>query len=405
MRIVITGATGLLGRNLLFEIIKQNLNRLDTVQIVVLGRNKDGTNIYERIRKIVLTDGLSYITPSKENVELIKQYCQTGIKAIYTDLDKENIGLKNEDYIELKQSTIDYFFHLAALTDLRSTPKIEQALNKTNIFGTRQILELISTLKVKEFCYTGTAYSCGGTTGNIEPDYINHKNKFRNPYEKTKLEAELLVREFAKKNKLKCRYFRPSVTCGRLIEPPIGAVNKFDVFYGWATFFFQLKLSKLTNGGKVYTEPVRMEMRICYNPKSGLNIVPADFAAKIMYQASIQNDPGESYYLVNEKETPHEIYIPLMLKTLNIIGPRQVDKIPNDMNQLERVYYKTAGKVFTPYITSQPILFDTHNLKVIMQKAKLKCPPVNEKTFPLLMEYAKKQDFGLADKNILQNKL
>ena len=33
MRIVITGATGLLGRNLLFEIIKQDLNNLDDLEI------------------------------------------------------------------------------------------------------------------------------------------------------------------------------------------------------------------------------------------------------------------------------------------------------------------------------------------------------------------------------------
>lgn len=403
MRIVITGATGLIGRNLLFEIIKQNLDNLHNVHIIVMGRDKDGLNIHQRIQEIVLSDGISYIASQKTNVNTIKEYCKTGIRSVYVDLDMQKLGLKNDDYIELKKEPIDFFFHLAALTDLRHTPKIEQALIRANICGTKQILELVSSLKVREFCYTGTAYSCGNVVGNIKPDYVNLGNKFRNPYEKTKSEAELLVRDFARRTKTRCRYFRPSVTCGRLIEPPMGTVNKFDVFYGWAAFFSQVKMKKLAKKPTINETPLMLDMRICYSLKSGLNIVPADFAAKIIYHVCAQNDSGESYYVVNNQETPHKLYIPLMLKSLDITGPRQVNFIPNNMNQLERLYYKTVGSVFTPYITSDPIFFDTSNLRSVLRKANLSCPAVNEKTFPFLMEYAKKQDFGLGDRDALNN--
>ncbi|NQT23620.1 MAG: hypothetical protein HQ579_09330, partial [Candidatus Omnitrophica bacterium] len=142
-----------------------------------------------------------------------------------------------------------------------------------------------------------------------------------------------------------------------------------------------------------------LDMRICYNPKSGLNIVPADYAAKVMYQVCMQHDAHESYYLVNNQETPHKLHIPLMLKALNIIGPRQVDAISGQMNRLERIYYKTVGKALGSYIMLEPILFDISNLSAVLHKAKLACPAVDEKTFPLLMEYAKKKHFGLSKKN------
>ena len=45
-----TGATSLLGRNLLFEIIKQNINDLDKLEIIVLGKEKNGKNLSRRIK-------------------------------------------------------------------------------------------------------------------------------------------------------------------------------------------------------------------------------------------------------------------------------------------------------------------------------------------------------------------
>ena len=396
LRIAITGATGLLGRNLLFEFLKQHFNDLDALEIFILGRDKSNVNIEQRIKQIILSDGVDYLAlNSKDQTERLKEYCDAGIRYIDIDLDEDRLNIGSEDLKKLQSVSIDFFFHIAALTDFRDTPGATEALKKTNLHGTQQVLELISTLKIGEFCYTGTAYSCGMAAGNIEPDYINFNQKFRNPYESIKLEAEIEVRKFAKKTGLRCRYFRPSTICGRLIEPPLGAICKFDVFYGWAVFFFQIKLKQLKSLDNRYNEPLKLDIRICHGLKSGLNIVPADYAAKVMYQVCIQNVLGDSYHLVNNQETSYGLCITIMLDKLNIVGPRQADVIPGDMNKLERLYYKTVGKVLTPYATSEPMLFDTKNLDKILKKVKLRCPPVDEKNFLILINYAKQHDFRI----------
>lgn len=41
MKIAITGATGLLGRNVLFEFLKQHIAQLDMLEVIVLGRDKN----------------------------------------------------------------------------------------------------------------------------------------------------------------------------------------------------------------------------------------------------------------------------------------------------------------------------------------------------------------------------
>ncbi|MFA5143952.1 MAG: SDR family oxidoreductase [Candidatus Omnitrophota bacterium] len=398
-RIAITGATGLLGRNLLFEFLKQYFNDLDSLEIFVLGRDKSGISIENRIKNIILNDGVNYIGCSDKNsVERLKKNCDSRIQYIDIDLDEEKLDLKSDDLKKLQSSPIDFFFHIAALTDFRSTSSVMEALKKTNVYGTKQTLQLVSALKVNEFCYIGSAYSCGYTFGNIAPDYINFNQKFRNPYEHTKLEAEVLVRDFAKKTGIKCRYFRPSTICGRLIEMPLGSINKFDVFYSWAAFFLRLKLKHFKTIN--YEGLLNIDARICYSQKSGLNIVPADYAAKTIYHVCMQNEKSDSYHLVNNQETPHSVYIPIMLKKLNIAGIKQVDEIPKVMNPIESLYYRTIGGIFTPYINSEPMLFNTKNLNVVLSSAKLICPSVDEVTFPVLIDYAKKNNFNLSTREI-----
>lgn len=393
LRIAITGATGLLGRNFLFEIIKRNLQDLNKVEILVLGRDRDKKHIEERIKSIIVEDGIFYLSLNKQQFEDIKENIYNSIKCINVDLDEHKLDLDSDDFKILKSKPIDGFFHIAALTDFRDTPSVIEALQKTNVNGTRQILDLVALLKVDKFYYTGSAYSCGETVGDIKPDYINLNQKFRNPYERSKLEAEILVRNSAKKNRIKCKFFRPSTICGRLIEQHIGSVHKFDVFYAWVAFFLHLKTKQHKEID--YSRLLSLKVRIFYSLHSGLNIVPADYAAKVMYQMCVANLPDDTFHLVNDKETPHKLYVPIMLKTVNVEGATQVDHMPKDMNLYEKLYYRSIGKIFTPYVTSKPMLFNSQNLQGMLRKINLTCPVVNADNFSKLMGYAKKSNFRI----------
>ncbi|HPS20293.1 MAG TPA: SDR family oxidoreductase [Candidatus Omnitrophota bacterium] len=391
MRIVLTGATGLLGRNLLFEILKRNLNHLDSLELFVLGRNNKEVTISQRIQRILSGDGYLYIGIDPESQKA--KEINSSIKCISMNLDHHKLNMDPQDYEILKSKPIDVFFHVAACTDFRDTPNVVEMLKVINVEGTRHILELIDTLDVKELCFTGTAYSCGKTYGKIRTDYINLAQEFRNPYERSKLEAELLVREYSKKSGLKCKYFRPSTIAGRLMEKPHGAVNKFDVFYSWAAFFLYLKTKQLNKID--YETPTKIDLRICYSMNSGLNIVPSDYAAKIMYEVHLNGTPEETYYLVNEKETPHHMYIPVMLNTIKVTGVDRVAEIPKDMNHLEKIYYKTVGKIFTPYINTDPTEFDLSNLEPIFKRSGITCPNVGKDEFTALIDFAKQYNFGM----------
>jgi thioester reductase-like protein len=227
------------------------------------------------------------------------------------------------------------------------------------------------------------------------PDYINLNQEFRNPYELSKLEAEIQSRNFAKDTGIKFRCFRPSTIGGRLIEAPLGMIHKFDVFYGYAASWFYIKMGLIPHYDERYSFPVSLDAAVCYNVNSGLNIVPADYAAKVMYEVCMHNHSDESFHLVNNTETPHDVCINAIFETFNIQGVRVVDKIPSKLNRVESFYYKTAGKIFTPYLVSEPMLFNTVNLSDMLMKANLCCPRVDKDRFMILIDYAKEYDFGI----------
>ncbi len=395
--LAITGVTGLLGRNLLLETIKQNRKKLSELKFVFFGRDSKKDNLKDRIIKILEEELKDYTDDESFDFEQIYGWFEQNVKLINYKLDVPQLGISIKDLEFLKKSKIDFFFHIAALTNLWHDEESKNQLEKANYFGTKYLVELVKELKnVGEFVYVGTAYSCGKTYGEIMPDYVNKGGHFRNNYERVKLEAELLVRDLEKETGQKCRYFRPSVVCGRMIEKPFGAVSKFDVFYGWGVFFAQLKKKYVKNIENFIEEECRINLRYQISFDSGLNIVPVDYCAKIIYHCCFDNSPAKHVHLTYKQEIPHTFYFPLILKSLNIEGVVAVDELPANQNFDEKLYYKSLGKVFNPYMTSQSMLFNIDNIKDIVEKNNIEVPDfLDSANFNILLNYAKKEKYGL----------
>lgn len=82
----------------------------------------------------------------------------------------------------------------------------------TNLNGTRQVLELCHATDIRELHYVSTAYVCGMREGVILESELNCGQSFRNDYEKSKLQAEQLVRNDPFITNL--TVYRPAVIAG-----------------------------------------------------------------------------------------------------------------------------------------------------------------------------------------------
>jgi thioester reductase-like protein len=106
--VALTGATGLLGRNLLFEFIKRYKNELDKLQIIILGRGEDQISLFERIKNIIFNDGIHYIGVDSEKEVL--SFIHKGMQCIDVDLRSNEFGISLSDMQKLTRAQINFFF-------------------------------------------------------------------------------------------------------------------------------------------------------------------------------------------------------------------------------------------------------------------------------------------------------
>lgn len=394
MRIAVTGATGFVGRNLLFEIVKRNLRTLDRLQLLALGRAETTRDLRDRLRAAFAEDGLAYVGPALRPSDLDRVLDEC-IVPIPCDLAQPDLGMNPADLATLRATPIDHLIHAAAVTDLRTERLAGSLLEEVNVGGTRRVLDLADGCAVGNLVYMSTAYACGVAAGRIEPDFVNPDWRFRNAYEESKLLAELLVRQRARQNGRRCTVLRPATVCGRLIEPPIGSTSTFDGFYGWAAFFWRQRLKRSACHAASIERPVDLDLRIQINPESGLDIVPVDYLAKVTCEALEADDASRSYHVASGSAISHADYVPWILDSLNVRGWTLVEEEPTMKSVGERAYYRSVGQTYTRYAVGPPISFATDGLECIERRAGLARPVVERGSFRTLMDFAIRHAFGL----------
>jgi hypothetical protein len=87
----------------------------------------------------------------------------------------------------------------------------------------------------------------------------------------------------------------------------------------------------------------------------------------------------------------------------NIEGPVLVNHIPEDMIKYEKLYYKTVGLMYTPYINNPPIIFDCTSMLEICKHAHLDVANIDMRNFKLLMDFSINTHFGLKIKAAFKN--
>jgi thioester reductase-like protein len=391
--IAITGVTGLLGRNILFEYCQQYKNNLYDLKLILFGRSCLNNTLKNRVIQTINTDGRYYLSIHDSELASLINYFENEVTYINIDLVHKNLNIDCNDYDYLIKQPIDVFYHSAALTNLDNNNTIEKAIHETNIGGTEAILNLLKNCKLKRFCHFSSAYSTGNIDDTIFPDDCSMERSFRNPYEFSKLYSEILVRNFEHLTKVECYIFRTSILSGRLIEPQKGQIHKFDVFYGWTAFFVKIKQLILKNGDDIYNTPLNIDIRFVGNKNAAINIIPADYAAKATIQImSLPEIHYKSFHLVNPIEK--QIIEPVF-EYLNITGYDFVEQMPDSLNKIETFYYKSAGNIFNAYMQNNgEMLFDNSSL-IKTLSSDMVCPEISKENFTTLLTFAKENNFGL----------
>jgi thioester reductase-like protein len=260
--VLMTGATGFLGQ----EILLRYLERSDR-QIYALIRAENDLRATERVRSILdslFGDADRYLSR---------------VNAVAADVESAGLGLDHHKREELARCVTE-IIHSAASVSF-TLPLAES--RRVNVEGTRRLLEFAELCQgrgqnLRRFCHISTAYVAGDHPGEFTEDELEVGQGFRNAYERSKFEAELVVRE--RSAQLPVLVLRPSIVVG---ERSSGWTSSFNVLYPPLKAFSR---------GAYPVIPARRSTPV--------DVVPVDYVADAVFElASGSEDDLGVYHLVS----------------------------------------------------------------------------------------------------------
>jgi thioester reductase-like protein len=207
--ILLTGATGFLGMDALARLIER-----EEEQVVVLVRARDEAGAQERLGD-VLARLYDRVPDAADNVRPVRG-----------DLLEPGLGLSARDRARLVGS-VDRIVHCAA--SISFDLPLEQA-REINVQGVARVLELSHEIaaagSLRRLVHVSTAYVSGRHAGEFGEQDLDVGQQFRNTYERSKQEAEMLLRAHA--SDLPLAVARPSIVVGHRAS---GWTSAFNVLY------------------------------------------------------------------------------------------------------------------------------------------------------------------------------
>lgn len=383
--IMITGGTGLLGSHILYEILENNLDNLQEIKIINLIHAGSEDKFNEIFKKELL-----YTKTADSDLEKVR----SAIVNVSFDVGEPYCGINESVLKKMKGLKITDLYHVAALTDFRNSDAVKQRLEKINIEGTKNLLDLCTVLAVKSIHYVSTSYACGVAEGVISPDFNNKSAAFHNNYEKTKIITEGLVKDFCEAKGINYMIYRISGISGRLLYEPIGYTKKYAIFYAWLNYFYKIR----KRAGITPDQTLFLRMRLHIDKTTGINICPVDYGAKLIHEVSTNKkfSNKKQVHVVCNNNYNHREMAKQMFDFLNIKGYTFVDDKPeaDTLNDLERFYYKFIGEIFHGYMNEGEMVFDTKNLQSDFSDVLKLCPVMDSNNYHKLIDYAVKNDFS-----------
>jgi thioester reductase-like protein len=212
--ILLTGATGFLGMDALARLLERaEAGERDDEQIAVLVRAADDDGAGARLEGLLAR---LYDEPPAAAAR---------IRAVRGDLLEPGLGLSTRDRAWLIGS-VDRIVHCAASISFELPLEEARAIN---VLGVARMIELARAIaaggSLRRVVHVSTAYVSGRHAGDFGEGDLDLGQEFRNTYERSKHEAELLLHEAGD---LPLAIARPSIVVGHSRS---GWTSAFNVLY------------------------------------------------------------------------------------------------------------------------------------------------------------------------------
>lgn len=361
--VLLTGGTGLVGQYL----VKELLTAGQRVALVV--RHGKKMTARERVEAFMQRWEAETGSVLPRPVVLVGDVCDA------------NLGLSDEalDWVGEHCSRV---IHSAAVLTFHGKSMDDDPW-RTNLGGTRNVVELCEKFDIQELHYLSTAYVCGKRDDRVMETDLDCGQEFRNDYEECKCQAEKLVHAANIDSKT---IYRPAVIVG---DSKTGYTVTYHGLYLYLRLMATLvPLQKRNENGLIETK-----IRLPMDGDEPRNLVTVDWVAEVVAHIFLDRSAhGQTYHL-----TPDECF-----------SARQVIEYGCEYFGSEGVEFAGAGAerdadsefaahffenavMYEDYETSDPE-FDKSLVDDVA--GHLKCPPVDRDMVFRFIEFGAKDKWG-----------
>ena len=304
------------------------------------------------------------------------------VTPLAADIERPALGLEagRRDWLAERVSDV---IHAAASVSFSLPLDRARAIN---VEGTRRLADLAELCRrrggLERFSYVSTAYVAGAHAGEFTEDDVDVGQDFRNPYERSKFEAEQVVR--ARQGRLPLQIFRPSIIVG---ERPTGWTAAFNVLYTPLRAFARGTLPALPG-----------------RSASPVDVVPVDYVADGIFELSNQPvaEEGETFHLVAGRQaTTVGRLVELSARYFDrrpprLISPAVYRRVLHPLlvrlgeERRRRALRRT--EVFFPYL-SMRVRYDDRRARERLEPAGIRVTPV-ERYYSRLIDFAVRAQWG-----------
>lgn len=348
--VLLTGATGLLGRYLVRDLLQAEEH------VAVLVRPNRRHTAADRVESMMRA------WESRLKTDLPRPHVLSG------DISQPGLGLSAED-AAWARAHCDSVLHNAASLEFHESDRTKDPW-RSNVDGTKHVLDFCAENEIWDLHHVSTAYICGLRKGRVLESEVDVGQTFSNDYEQSKLTAEKLVRDAGSFNSV--TVYRPAIIVG---DSKTGFTTTFHGFYHLVRLAWTLASNPEFFAAASDENPNRVPTRITLSGEESKNFVPVDWVSKAMTRiVCAREHHNETYHLTS----PDRVSARMMQDVLEkIIGVRNTEfcgagtELDNP-TLVEKLFYEHLQQ-YDAYWRDDPI-FDLTNISNALPEAP--CPVI-----------------------------
>ncbi len=359
---LLTGATGLLGQYLLYDAVEQDL------PLAVLARPSRFASAWQRIDDALV-----------RWEKLLGRSLPRPV-VLEGDIGHPNLGLGDEQLSWVRDHCHSVIHNAASLSFIAESDQDEPY--RTNVDGTRHLIDFCRTTGIRQFHHVSTAYICGLRKDRILETETNVGQQLGNDYERSKLHAEQMVAASSDFDRV--TVYRPGIIIG---DSRTGFTSTYHGFY------VPLKVATAIAPPEDVTETIdAAELLQFFGMKLSdrKNFVPVDWVSKSMMHIIARPQwHGRCYHLTPSRATTLSDMLAVMkeyLKPKKQASAAAEPSIEHLVSSLE-----SQMQTYKAYWRDDPEFDRTHTLEACHS---IPCPEVDQAMLRRMCEFAVKHGFG-----------